>query len=195
MSPTQAERSESTRAALLGAARRLFAEDGYAATAAEDVVREAGVTRGAMYHHFGGKKDLFRAVHEEIESEMVAALVERISGIEDSWELLVTGLDAFLEQCLDPVVARIALDEAPSVLGWREWREVDMRFGLGLVSASLQYAMDQGVLRVQPVLPLAHLLVSASGEAGMMIAASEDPVATRDELRGPLVSLLEGLRG
>ena len=194
MSPTQAERSESTRAALLRAARELFAERGYAATAAEDVVRAAGVTRGAMYHHFGGKKDLFRAVHEEMEQEMVAGLAERLSGIEDAWELLVTGVDAFLEQCLDPVLAKIALDEAPSVLGWREWREVDMRFGLGLTSASLQYAMDAGVLREQPVLPLAHLLVSAMGEAGLMIAASEDPAATRDELRGSLVALLEGLR-
>ena len=194
MSPSQAERTEATRAALLEAARALFAERGYAATAAEEVVRRAGVTRGAMYHHFRDKKALFRAVHEQIEEEMVVAIGQRITGMTDPLEMLIAGLDTFLDRCLDPEVARITLDEAPSVLGWLEWREIDARYALGLVTGVLGVAMDAGILQRQPIEPLGHLLISACGEAGLLIAAADDPAATRDEVRGPLLSLLDGLR-
>ena len=194
MSPSQAERTEATRAALVGAARSLFAERGYAATAAEEVVRQAGVTRGAMYHHFRDKKALFRAVHEQIEEEMVVAIGRRIAGMEDPMEILVAGLDTFLDRCLDPEVAKITLDEAPSVLGWLEWREIDARYALGLVTGVLRVAMDAGILRRQPIEPLGHLLISACGEAGLLIATADDPRAARDEVRGPLLALLEGLR-
>jgi len=194
VSPTQAERTEATRAALLGAARALFAERGYAGTAAEEVVRRAGVTRGAMYHHFRDKKALFRAVHEQIEEEMVVAIGRRIAGMEDPMEILVAGLDTFLDRCLDPEVAKITLDEAPSVLGWLEWREIDARYALGLVTGVLRVAMDAGILRRQPIEPLGHLLISACGEAGLLIATADDPRAARDEVRGPLLALLEGLR-
>jgi len=194
VSPSQAERTEATRAALLEAARALFAERGFAATAAEEVVRRAGVTRGAMYHHFRDKKALFRAVHEQIEEEMVVAIGQRITGMTDPLEMLVAGLDTFLDRCLDPEVARITLDEAPSVLGWLEWREIDARYALGLVTGVLGAAMDAGILERQPIEPLGHLLISACGEAGLLIAAAEDPQAARDEVRGPLLALLEGLR-
>ena len=151
MSPSQAERSEATRAALLGAARSLFAERGYAAVTAEEVVRAAGVTRGAMYHHFRDKKDLFRAVHEQVEEEMVMAIAEAVAGREDVLDLLVAGVDAFLDRCLDPEVARIALDEAPSVLGWREWREIDARYALGLVSRRARRRDGRRLAHPQPV--------------------------------------------
>jgi AcrR family transcriptional regulator len=194
VSPSQAERTEATRAALLRAARSLFAERGYAATAAEEVVRRAGVTRGAMYHHFRDKKALFRAVHEQIEEEMVVAIGQRIAGLEDPLEILVAGVDTFLDRCLDPEVAKITLDEAPSVLGWLEWREIDAKYALGLVTGVLRVAMDAGTLKRQPIEPLGHLLISACGEAGLLIAAADDPGAARDEVRGPLLALLDGLR-
>ena len=194
MSPSQAERTEATRAALIGAARALFAEHGYAPTSAEEVVRRAGVTRGAMYHHFRDKKALFRAVHEQIEEEMVMAIGQRIAGMSDPLEILVEGLDTFLDRCLDPEVARITLDEAPSVLGWLEWREIDAKYALGLVTGVLRVAMDAEILRRQPIEPLGHLLIAACGEAGLLIAAADDPRAARDEVRGPLIALLEGLR-
>jgi AcrR family transcriptional regulator len=194
VSPSQAERTEATRAALLRAARELFAERGYGATAAEEVVRRAGVTRGAMYHHFRDKKALFRAVHEQIEEEMVMAIGQRIAGMSDPLEILVAGLDTFLDRCLDPEVAKITLDEAPSVLGWLEWREIDAKYALGLVTGVLRVAMDAGTLRPQPVEPLGHLLIAACGEAGLLIAAADDPPAARDEVRGPLIALQEGLR-
>jgi len=186
-------RGDATRDTLLGAGRELFAERGYAAVGTEEIVARAGVTRGALYHHFADKRDLFRTVHEELEQALVADIGARITGIEDPWELMVAGVRAFLDACTDPAVMRIALLDAPAVLGWEEWRAIDARYGLGLVSFGLQNAMDGGVLKPQPVRPLAHLLMGAMSEAAIVIANAEDPAAARDEVEAPLLALLEGL--
>ena len=191
---TKEERAQATRAALMSAARGLFTERGYAAVGTEEIVGRAKVTRGALYHHFADKRDLFRAVHEEMEGEIVAAIAGRMDGTTDPLELLKVGTRAFLDACMDPAHARVNLLEAPSVLGWAEWREIDMRHGMGLVTAGLQAGMDAGVLRRQPVLPLAHLLLAAMGEAALMIANSDEPRATRDEMEVSLLELLDGLR-
>src|SRR5688572_18891237 len=95
-------RADATRDALLRAARELFADRGFAAVGTEEIVARAGVTRGALYHHFADKRDLFRAVHEQLEEELVAGIGARIGGIEDPWELVVTGVGAFLDRCTDP---------------------------------------------------------------------------------------------
>ena len=190
MSPSQAERTEATRAALIEAARVLFTERGYAAVPAEEIVRAAGVTRGALYHHFEDKKDLFRAVHESLEEELVARIGRTIQGEEDILRLLVRGTDAFLDACEDPSFARIALQEAPSVLGWIEWREIDMRYSLGLITGVLRHGMETGALRMQPVEPLGHLIAGAMGEAGILVANG----TPRDDVRGPLIALLDGIR-
>jgi AcrR family transcriptional regulator len=191
---TKEERAQATRAALMSAARELFTERGYAAVGTEEIVGRAKVTRGALYHHFADKRDLFRAVHEEMEGEIVDAIAARMDGTADPLELLKTGTRAFLDACMDPAHAQVNLLDAPSVLGWAEWREIDMRYGMGLVTAGLQTGMDAGVLREQPVRPLAHLLLAAMGEAAMMIANSKEPQATRDEMETSLLELLEGLR-
>jgi AcrR family transcriptional regulator len=183
-----------TRAELLRVARELFAERGYASVGTEEIVRAAKVTRGALYHHFADKKDLFRAVHEQVEAELVEAIGQRIGPIEDPWELLVTGVDVFLDECADPVFMRISLLDAPAVLGWRDWREIDERYGLALVSASLGNAMDAGVLARQDLRSLSHLLLAALGEAAFLIANSDDPKAARKNVEPPLMALLEGLR-
>ena len=190
----RAERGDATRNALLRAGRELFAERGFAAVGTEEIVARAGVTRGALYHHFADKRDLFRTVHEELEQSLVAGIGARIGGIEDPWELMVAGVRAFLDACVDPAVMRIALLDAPAVLGWAEWREIDARYGLGLVSFALQDAMDRGVLESRPVRPLAHLLMGAMSEAAMLIANAEDPAAARDEVEAPLIALVDGLR-
>jgi AcrR family transcriptional regulator len=186
-------RGDATRVAVLRAAHDLFAERGYAAVGTEEIVARAGVTRGALYHHFADKRDLFRTVHEELEQALVAGIGDQIGGIEDPWELIVAGVRAFLDACVDPAVMRIALLDAPAVLGWEEWREIDARYGLGLISFGLQNAMDRGVLRPQPVRPLAHLLMGAMSEAAMVIANAEDPAAARNDVEPPLLALLEGL--
>ena len=190
------EQTESTRAALLLAARELFSERGYAAVGTEEIVRRARVTRGALYHHFADKKDLFRGVHEQMEGELTEAIGAELAAAsaEDPFEALATGVRSFLDACTDPRLARIVLVEAPSILGWAEWRETDESYGLGLVMAGLQGAMDAGALRKQPVKPLAHLILGALGEAAMLIANAHDPVAVRAEVEPPMLALLEGLR-
>ena len=190
----KAEQAEATRATLVRVSRDLFAKRGYAGVGTEEIVRRAKVTRGALYHHFRDKKDLFRAVHEQFERELVESLGERISGIQDARELLATGVRSFLDACTDPALAQISLIDAPSVLGWAEWREVDARYGMGLVRLGLEAAMEQGVMERQDPEPLAHLLLAALGEAALLIANSDDPQAARREVEGPLLALLEGLQ-
>ena len=184
-----------TRGTLVRTARELFAERGFGGVGTEEVVRRAGVTRGALYHHFrGGKAALFAAVVEQIEQELVEEIAAGALSAGDPFEALERGCDAWLAACVRPDVQRIALIDAPSVLGWEAWRELGLRYGLGLVEAALGAAMDAGALERQPVRPLAHLLVSALDEAGLMVARADDVEATRAELGAMLRRLLEGLR-
>jgi AcrR family transcriptional regulator len=191
---TQSERSEATRAALIAAARQLFGERGYAAVGTEQVVRAAGVTRGAMYHHFGGKRELFEAVYEQVEADVTRRISEGALGISDPLEAMRAGTEVFLDACLEPDVQRIALLDAPAVLGWERWREIASGYGLGLIEATLRAAMEAGRIAPQPTKPLAHVLMGALDEAAMVVARSEDPAATRIEVAATLRSLLDGLR-
>ena len=192
----QAERSEATRARLIAAARRLFARRGYADVGTEEIVRRAKVTRGALYHHFEDKRDLFRAVHEQVEAELTETIAAQLAaaGTEDPIEVLIGGMRTFLDACTDPEVQQIALMDAPAVLGWAEWRRVEEQYGLGLVTAALEMAIEAGSLPRQPVRPLAHVLLAAMSEAGMLIAMSDDAGVARDEVESALIALLEGLR-
>ena len=191
---SRAQQAADTRAQLIQAGRELFAERGYAGVGTEEIVARAGVTRGALYHHFEDKKDLFRAVHEELERDLATSIGEQIAGVEDPSEALVRGVRGFLNASTDPALMRIALVDAPVVLGWQEWREIDARYSLGLVSLGLQNAMDRGLLRRREVRPLAHLLLGSITEAAMMIAHAPDHEAARREVEGPLLALLEGLK-
>jgi len=191
---TQAERSEATRTALMDAARRLFAERGYADVGTEEIVREAGVTRGALYHHFDGKRDLLRAVYEQIEGEIAQDLAERAVPGASVLETLRLGADRFLDRCLEPEVQRIALLDAPAVLGWEQWREIGARYGLGLISALLTAGIEAGELRRQPVDPLAHALLGALDEIAMLVARADDPARARAEAGETLTGLIEALR-
>lgn len=190
-----AQRSEATRSALVAAARTLFAARGYAGVGTEEIVRAAGVTRGALYHHFrGGKKDLFRAVAEAVEGELVQQIAAGALSAPDPYEALERGAEAWLVACTDPEVQRITLLDAPSVLGWEEWRALGERYGLGVMEAALAAAMDAGALAHAPTRPLAHLLLGALDEAGLVVARSDDVEATRDEMSALLRRLLAGLR-
>lgn len=192
------ERSEATRAQLIGTATELFAARGYAGVGTEDVVRGAGLTRGALYHHFADKRELFAAVHERQERELVAGIAARMAdaaeSASDPVELLEIGMRAFLDACLRPAVLRITLQDAPTVLGWARWREVSEQYGLGMTISALQAAMDAGALRRQAVRPIAHLLLAALAEAAQLIAHAPDPSAARAEIEPALLSLLGGLR-
>jgi AcrR family transcriptional regulator len=191
----QAARSQATRARLIAAGRHLFAGNGYAGVGTEQIVKRARVTRGALYHHFADKRDLFRAVHETLEDELVAGIAAALhdAATEDPVEAMKVAVRAFLDSALDPGRARITLIEAPSVLGWAEWREIDARYGLGLASAALQAAMDAGRVAPRPVEPLAAIFVAALGEAGIRVASAADPAAARAEVEDALEALIDGL--
>ena len=188
------ERGEATRAQIVRTARELFSTRGYAAVGTNELVERAGVTRGALYHHFREKRDVFRAVYEHVEQELVERTAARMRGVDDPWEMLVTGTRAFFDACTDPALRQIGLIDGPVVLGWQEWREIGRRYAFGLVTFGLQNAMDAGVLRRADVEQLAHLLFGALGEATMVLASADDPEAARRRVEDTLLLLLEGLR-
>ena len=190
---TQAERSAATRAALIAAGRDLFASEGFAATGRDDIAERAGVTRGALYHHFASKEDLFRAVFEAVEHDLVETVARAAVKGRDPLDQLRRGCETFLDAASDPAVHRIVLVDAPSVLGWQEWRELDARFGLGLVSAGLQAAMAAGQIERQPVEPLAHLLLAALNEAAMLIGGAADHRKARRLVGATVRRLLDRL--
>jgi AcrR family transcriptional regulator len=191
---TQAERAEATRTALIAAARSLFTERGYDGVAAEEIVRAAGVTRGALYHHFGGKAQLLEATYEQIEAESTERVARIVLGsdLESPLGAMRAGIEAFLDECAKPELRRIALHDAPAVLGWERWREIGAANGLGLIEASLSAAIEAGEIREVPVKPTAHLLLGALDEAAMLVARSEDP-ASRAEVTSVLLLLLDSL--
>jgi AcrR family transcriptional regulator len=191
----RADQSQATRAALIAAAHGLFAEKGFAGVATEEIVRAAGVTRGALYHHFDGKRELFAAVYEDVERQLVERIAaSAIASAGDPMEALQAGAEAFLDACEDPAVQRIALLDAPSVLGWERWREIGLRFGFGLVQATLQAAMEAGQIEAQPVSPLAHLLLGAIDEGAMLVARASDDGETRAQVGASVGRFLEALR-
>lgn len=189
---SQSERTEATRAALIAAARQLFTERGYDAVGTEEIVRAAGVTRGALYHHFGGKAELLEAVYERLEKESTERVARVVLGsdLHSPLEAMKAGIEAFLDECAEPELQRIALHDAPAVLGWDRWREIAAANGLGLIEASLAAAIEAGEIRALPVKPLAHLLLGALDEAAMLIARDDDPAA-RAEVTAVLLALLE----
>jgi AcrR family transcriptional regulator len=186
--------AQATRDALVRAARELFTKRGYSGVGTEEIVARAKVTRGALYHHFADKRDLFRAVFEQVERDLMERIGARMDATDDPWELMLAGMRSFLDACEEPAVKQIALTDAPSVLGWQEWREIDNRHGLGLTRAALQGAVDAGVLRPIAVEPMAHLFVAALSEAAFVIAHAEQPRKARNEVERALTQLVEGLR-
>ena len=181
----QVARSASTRAKLIKAARTLFARRGYAGVATEEIVRRAGVTRGALYHQFPAKEDLFLAVYEQVERDLTERVDQRVLGLTSPFAAMRAGIRAFLEECRAPEVQRIVLIDGPAVLGWERWREVAERYGLGLMEAVIRGAIDAG-----EIVALAHLLMGALDEAALLVA--RDPAAT-DAVAATFERLLDGL--
>ncbi|MEV6901169.1 TetR/AcrR family transcriptional regulator [Amycolatopsis sp. NPDC051372] len=193
MRRTQQERSDSTRAALVGAARELFGTRGYHDVPAEEITRTAGVTRGALYHHFGDKVGLFRAVVEEVEIELTAEVAAVMTSGVDPLTGMTTALGVFLDACLREEVQRISLTDAPAVLGWDVWREIEGEHGLGLLVTSLSRAHAEELIVDVPIRTLAQLILSTVMEAARMIAAADDPTAVRAETQTVLAGWLGGL--
>ena len=189
---TQAERTQATRDALVAAARQLFTERGYDHVGTEEIVRDAGVTRGALYHQFGDKASLLEAVYERIEAESTERVARIVLGSElhSPMAAMKAGVEAFLDECAKPELRQIALHDAPAVLGWERWREIGAANGLGLIEASVAASIEAGEMRKLPVKPLAHLLLGALDEAAMLLARDDRP-ESRAEVTEVLVALLE----
>jgi len=189
------ERSEATRAALMAAARPLFADRGFAGVGTEEIVRAAGVTRGALYHQFRDKRELFAAIFEQLEGELAQRVGEAAaaSGATEPLAALRVGTDAWLDACTEREVQRIVLLDGPAVLGTERAREIGLRHSVGLVEAALQAAVEAGQLAPQPVRGLAHILIGAVDEAALYVATSDDQVAARAEVGAVLDRLLQTL--
>jgi AcrR family transcriptional regulator len=190
----QEDRTQATRAALITTARRLFAQRGYHGVPAEEIVAAAGLTRGALQHHFGDKQALFRAVFEQLETEISTQLATAVARAPDGWAAATAALSAFLDACEKPEVIQIALTDAPAVLGWATWRAVEGEHGLGLITTGLRQGMADGVFVEQPVDVLAHLILSAVIEAALLIAHAPNHRAARKDAEQTLLALLAGLR-
>jgi AcrR family transcriptional regulator len=187
------ERSRATRERLLAHAQALFGERGYADVGTEEIVRAAGVTRGALYHQFRDKQALFEAVVEAVEADTTARIAAQAAGADGPLAVLHAGAHAFLAVCADPRVERILMLDAPAVLGWARWREIRNEHGLGLVAGVLQAGIDAGVIAPQPVTALAHLLLGALHEGAMLVVRADDREAARADVEAVIDRLLDGL--
>jgi AcrR family transcriptional regulator len=153
------------------------------------------VTRGALYHHFASKEDLFRAVYEAVERDLTEQIAAKALSAADPVQALRAGARAFLDACEHPELSTIALIDAPSVLGWEQWREIGIQYGLGLVQATLEAAMAAGLIERQPVRPLAHLLLGSIDEAAMLVARANDKGKTKREVAAAIDRYLDALLG
>lgn len=192
---TQAERSAQTRAALIAAARPLFTENGFGGVATEAIVRAAGVTRGALYHQFEDKTELFAAVFETVEGEVMERIGAAVAAAQppDAIAALRIGARAWFETCSDPEVRRVVLIEGPAVLGWARWREIGLRYSFGLVEGLLQHAIATGQIVEQPIRPLAHLLIGAIDEAALYVVEADDPDVARAEVEAVIEQMIASL--
>jgi AcrR family transcriptional regulator len=193
MAATRTEQRAATRRALLAEGRRRFAADGYHDVVLAEVAQAAGVTKGAAYHHFGSKLGLFRAVVAEVQEELGARVAQEADRFGAPWEQLRAGCRAFLAAGADPAVRRILLVDAPTVLGWDEWRSMDEDASARHLHDALRSLVSAGVIAEQPVEPLARLLSGAMNEAALWLARSDDPDALAATERA-LDRLLGGLR-
>jgi AcrR family transcriptional regulator len=191
---TQAERSAATRDALVTAGRELFGARGYAEVGTEEVVRAAGVSRGALYHHFGDKAELFAAVLQSVEELANARVMTAVAaaGPDDPIAAMRLATAAFLDVCTEPGMARIMLTDAPAVLGGQAGSDIS-ESDLGLVVQLLSRGIELGRITPQPVMPLARILLGALREAAVFLARAPDPAAARDQVGAVLNRIFESV--
>ncbi|HEV2933333.1 MAG TPA: helix-turn-helix domain-containing protein [Streptosporangiaceae bacterium] len=186
-------RGEATRGQLIAVATRMFAERGYEDTSIEAVLREAGVSRGSLYHHFPSKEALFEAVAEDMETSVGVQTLAAADGITEPLAALRAGFLAWIRLAGDPVVRRILLIDAPSVLGWERWRAMEEDHALGLIRVVLQAIAEQGKLRPELVGTLANVLLASVNEVALLVARSDDREAAMNAGADAIDELLQRL--
>lgn len=190
---TKAAQRETTVRSLITVARRLFAQHGYAQASTEEIVRQAGVTRGALYHHFDGKEGLFHAVLDDVQQDVARRVAEAAESAGDPWQQLLAGCRAFLTASTDAGIQQIMLVDAPAVLGWEPWRRMDQQYSMRLLSEALRTLAAEQTIAALPVEALSHLLSGAMNEAALWIARSEREQEALDEALVTLEFLLNAL--
>jgi AcrR family transcriptional regulator len=189
---TQAARSEATIGALLTAARELFASDGFAAASIDAVAAKAGMTKGAVYHHFSGKRDLFAAVFAAEQERMLEATVAAVGAESDSWRAFETACRAFLQACLEPGLQRIFLLDAQAALGWEKVRELE-HSSLEAMELAIKQAVQDGRIGERPPEPLASMLFGLLCESAMVVARADDQLTAHAEALAELHRLFAAL--
>jgi AcrR family transcriptional regulator len=189
----RAARGRATREQLIEVATRLFAERGYEDTSIEAVLAAAGVSRGALYHHFAGKDALFVAVAERVGERITAEMAAAVADVRDPVAVVRAGALAWIDLAGDPVIQRVILIDAPSVLGYERWRNMDEQQSLGTARALLQAVADAGQLRPDLVDAFAHMILAALDEMALVIARAEDPEAAMASGRVAVEELLRRL--
>ena len=190
----QAERRAATTEAIVKSARRLFGERGFAATTIDDIAEDAGVAKGAVYHHFATKEAVFEAVFDQVSHDLVLE-VDRVARAEnDVLTAMVAGTQHYFAACAKVPTGQIILRDGPAVLGWERWREIDAQHFGGKIPRALAVAMDTGLIARQPVEPLACLLLGAVTEAAVACAGRSDVLKAGGEYSRAFKSLLEALR-
>ncbi|AXB42800.1 TetR/AcrR family transcriptional regulator [Amycolatopsis albispora] len=184
--------SDATRAALLDAATRRFAEYGFAATTLEDVAADIQASRGAVYHHFAGKAALFEAVVEELQADLVHRVTEAAAGAADPWQAAATAVDAFLECCCDPVYGHVVWREAPVAFGFRRWLEFEEKYAYGLIEQLVRAMLATSEGDALPGEPMTRLTFHLLGGAGLALAetAEADKPRVKAEYRQVILHLL-----
>lgn len=195
MRRTQAERSAATQQALQAAARRLWGARGYADVGTPEIAGAAGVTRGAMYHQYADKTALFRAVIEAAEAEVIERLIAMVTAAAPASpaEALYVAADAWLEIAREPEIRQLMLLDAPSVLGWGEYREISRRYALGMTEQLLGTAIESGQMKAQPVRPLATVMLAALNEAALYLARADVSDGEQGDVRAVVHGLIDGL--
>ena len=189
----RAAQAETTRQTLLQTARRLFAQQGYAEVSTDEVVRRAKLTKGALYHHFADKLELYVAVIEDMERELVAAMDAAARKVTDPEHRLRAVCLAYLDACLDSSLARLLVLEAPVVLGWKAWCDLAHKYEVGVLERHLGELARAGRVRDEPLHALAHVLLGALNTAARVIATSPDPARARVQVEETIDRLLQGL--
>ena len=189
------EQGQATRRELVAIATRLFVAHGYHGTSIDAVLTEAGISRGALYHHFDGKDALFEAVLDQVEHDVAERVAKAARGIDDPVEALRAGCHAWLRLARDPTIRRVALTDAPSVVGWEKWREIDERYAFGMLKATLGAVAAQGRTRQELVEVLGHMLLAALAEVALFIARAKDSKAAIRTGQSAVDELLDGLFG
>ncbi|KUL38935.1 transcriptional regulator [Streptomyces sp. NRRL F-4489] len=184
---------ENTRRTLLETAMRLFSERGYADVPAEELVRTAGLTRGALYHHFDGKRGLFEAVFEDIERKAADRIRTAIGSAPDPFERVDRGVAEFLDVCADPVYRHIVLLQGPIALGWQRWRELDQHHLGGLVRDAVRALLDAALIKPHPAEMLTRAFYGALTELSLTITESPTPARARLQAAHLVQDLLGGL--